>query len=579
MPIIQPRRRLGLSVKEKPKRLLAEIKGRDNPSNAPDEYPTLKTNRAGKVREPKSITAQPQSSSDEDEGYPQQTQGSDDDDTESRRGDIKPTVFNRSPPSLSQASSNARRSARSTSKQLSQGTKVLSSSQLDEPSSSAGSKRSAEDLAPVSSSHLTNEYGFLGLKKKKTGTRRTATYGASSQNRSSQPKSTQKFAPKSSAPRSTAESPPRKGFKSYETSLSPENIQSPPPKQFIKPESISPEKPRSSQTFKMPTIADSSPSQDRPVFRHRSVSDESPAKGKIKLFDTDEESDAAVKPKSSGQPGRAGRLKKSKAKTRRSSPKPVKEELPPKPAFKLHALDDLDYLDESDDKVAAAIENKDWDDEVGDASIDGPVAAMAKCPMCHEVVDAELLEKFSNRGRMNIKKQTAFCRLHRRQTALNSRSQKGYPKINWQTLDTRLRTHQDFLKDVLEGSRQSYYRDVLKENVESGKNRTLLKTEDSLTPGYYGPRGLRAMTEYIMRTLSSVVRKRAVEDRLVSARGYTGYVQAVLVPELAVRLIMEDMDAAEEDARKIMQESIEVGELLYEDIGDVIAGMSDEEEE
>ncbi|XDG06911.1 hypothetical protein ABKA04_006526 [Annulohypoxylon sp. FPYF3050] len=271
--------------------------------------------------------------------------------------------------------------------------------------------------------------------------------------------------------------------------------------------------------------------------------------------------------------------KNSKAKIEQGSPEPKLEESPQKPKFKLHALDELDCLDDNDDKFADVYEDSDWAEEKGDVTIDDPDATTTKCPMCHEVVDAELLAKYSGRGRMNIKKQTAFCRLHKRQTALNSRSQNGYPKINWETLDTRLKVHQDFLRAILEGTQQSHYRDILEENVESGKNRTLLKTEDSLTPGYYGPRGLRAMTEYIMRTLSSVVRKRAIEDRLVSARGYTGYVQAVLVPELTTRLIMEDMDVPEKDARKIMQDSIEVGELLYEDVGDVIAGISDEEEE
>ena len=81
-----------------------------------------------------------------------------------------------------------------------------------------------------------------------------------------------------------------------------------------------------------------------------------------------------------------------------------------------------------------------------------------------------------------------------------------------------------------------------------------------------------------MRTLSTVVRKRAIEDRLVSARGYTGYVQTVLVPELAVRLIMEDMGVPEKTAREILRDSIEIGELLYEDVGDVIVNMSEEED-
>lgn len=264
-------------------------------------------------------------------------------------------------------------------------------------------------------------------------------------------------------------------------------------------------------------------------------------------------------------------------KVRKDSSEPAQEEYSQKPAFKVFALDDDDYLNDSDEKVDSTVNNEFSDDEAGDISIDNPVAVTTRCPMCHEVVDGELLEKYSDHGRMNIRKQAAFCRLHKRHTALNSRSQKGYPKIDWETIGKRFEKHYDFLKELLEGAQQSYYRNVLKEKVESGQNRTLLKTQDSLTPGYYGPRGLRAMTEHIMRELSSVVRKRAVVDPLVSARGYTGYVQIVLVPELAVRLIMEDMSATEEDARKIMHESIEVGELLYEDVGDVIAGLSDED--
>lgn len=358
------------------------------------------------------------------------------------------------------------------------------------------------------------------------------------------------------------------GFKRCDLSLS-ESARSPPAK-FIKPEWVSPEKTKSSAAFiKLRLSASPSPSREhqRPAFRHYSpLSDESPEKSKIKLLDVDEELD--IKPK---------KHRKAKMKARKDSPELAQEQLSQKPAFKLYSLDDVDYLDDSDEKVAVKFENQISDDEAGDISLESPVTVATRCPMCHEVVDAELLKKFSDYGRMNIRKQAAFCRSHKRHTALNSRSQKGYPKINWKTIDKRCEKHHDFLKDILEGTQQSHYRDVLSEKVESGKNRTLLKTQDSLTPGYYGPRGLRAMTEYIMRTLSSVVRKRAVEDRLVSARGYTGYVQIVLVPELAVRLIMEDMGVTEVDAREIMHDSIEVGELLYEDVGDVIAGLSDED--
>ena len=192
--------------------------------------------------------------------------------------------------------------------------------------------------------------------------------------------------------------------------------------------------------------------------------------------------------------------------------------------------------------------------------------------MCHETVDRELLEKHSDRGRMSIRKQTTFCRLHKRRTAASSGSARGYPTtIDWEGMEGRLAGHEAFLREVLEGQRASHYASVLRRKVEAGRERTLLKAEDSVTPGYYGPRGLRVMTDFVVRRLARPLRRRAVEDRLVAARGYTAYVQAVLVPELAARLVMEDMGVSEPEARDVLRDSIEVGELLNEDIGDVVA--------
>ncbi|KAI1093708.1 hypothetical protein F5B19DRAFT_449436 [Rostrohypoxylon terebratum] len=558
MPIIQPRRRVGLSSNAKPQPLLSMVNNREVRAD------TMKSTTM-KPRDPESLDALPLGSSDEEEDY-RQLKDSDDDDKQSQRVDIKPTTFRNSQQNSPQRS-NTQRNTRESAKQSLQEKKVIKNSQSDEPSSSAGSKRSADDLGPESSSYLTNVYGFTSsqssFKKTKSSNRRPTTYGASSsQPKSSQPKSLQKSAPRSSAKRpNLSDQSSKRKLKEHAETPSPRHRRNPAPEQgFIQPEIISsPEKVDYSTAFKMPSL-DSSPSQEKRAFRHTTLlSDDSPAKP-------------------TRQPKRKA-SRNSKVKRGQESPEPKLEESPQKPKFKLHALDESDYLDDNDDKFADVYEYDDSVEEIDDVTADDPVDTATKCPMCHEVVDAELLAKYSDHGRMNIKKQTAFCRLHKRQTALSSRSQNGYPKINWETLDTRLKVHQDFLRDILEGTQQSHYRDILEENVESGKNRTLLKTEDSLTPGYYGPRGLRAMTEYIMRTLSSVVRKRAIEDRLVSARGYTGYVQAVLVPELTTRLIMEDMDVPEKDARKIMQDSIEVGELLYEDVGDVIAGVSDEEEE
>ncbi len=76
----------------------------------------------------------------------------------------------------------------------------------------------------------------------------------------------------------------------------------------------------------------------------------------------------------------------------------------------------------------------------------------------------------------------------------------------------------------------------------------------------------------IMSNFSSQIRRLAATDKLISSGGVSGYVQAVLVPELAVLLVKEDMSVDDEAARAILQESIEVGDLLNEEEEDVVRG-------
>ncbi|KAH8905329.1 hypothetical protein BR93DRAFT_970128 [Coniochaeta sp. PMI_546] len=197
------------------------------------------------------------------------------------------------------------------------------------------------------------------------------------------------------------------------------------------------------------------------------------------------------------------------------------------------------------------------------------------CPMCGEVVEQALLDKFSKNKVMGITQQHRFCNYHRAKTARQTWVDRGYPDINWSKLDERISKHHKFMEDILKGE-ASHYGTLFGRNVKAGKNKTLLKTDQNLTPGYYGSRGARVMTENLIDRFSSLLRKVAVQDRLVSARGHTAFVQFVLVPELAVRLIMEDMDVPAEKARRIMEESQKVGNLLNEEEDDVI--VEDEED-
>jgi hypothetical protein len=197
----------------------------------------------------------------------------------------------------------------------------------------------------------------------------------------------------------------------------------------------------------------------------------------------------------------------------------------------------------------------------------------AKCPMCGESVEPADLRAF---GIMNTRKQEKFCRSHRKTTALQTWDAEEYPTIDWEKLDSRITKHHLFIKKLINGA-DSHYRERLAETVNAGKNRSLLKSEYNPTPGYYGARGLRAISENTMRKFTPLLKQRMVVDRLMAARGFTPYVEYVVVPEVAVKLIMEDMNCGAERAREIMSESLGVGELLSEEIKDVVTRRASEE--
>jgi len=72
--------------------------------------------------------------------------------------------------------------------------------------------------------------------------------------------------------------------------------------------------------------------------------------------------------------------------------------------------------------------------------------------------------------------------------------------------------------------------------------------------------------ELITRTLTPQLRRLAGSDKLIAGSGgVSGYVQAVLVPEFATLLVMEDMQVGKERAMEILNESIEIGDLVNEE--------------
>ena len=71
-----------------------------------------------------------------------------------------------------------------------------------------------------------------------------------------------------------------------------------------------------------------------------------------------------------------------------------------------------------------------------------------------------------------------------------------------------------------------------------------------------------------MNRFAPTLRRRSPSDKLISSGGVHGYVQAVLVPELATLLVMEDMEVDVADARRVLKESAELGNMLNEELED-----------
>lgn len=84
------------------------------------------------------------------------------------------------------------------------------------------------------------------------------------------------------------------------------------------------------------------------------------------------------------------------------------------------------------------------------------------------------------------------------------------------------------------------------------------------------------MSENIMDKFSPQLKVLAPQDKVIFALGIPQYVGMVLVPELAVRLIREDMNVSLVEAREILKDSAPVGDLLQEELDEVVVREADE---
>jgi hypothetical protein len=221
----------------------------------------------------------------------------------------------------------------------------------------------------------------------------------------------------------------------------------------------------------------------------------------------------------------------------------------------------------------------------------------SSCPICRAPVVQEDYWDYWKGKDKTVKNQNTFCRIHSTKSAQEEYKSEGYPDIDWNALPRRIRTHRMELFKMLNNDRPSGYRDRYEPIALTGKaaavpsRRKDLPThvqqelesyaldDQSTYPGYYGPHGRRIITENVMKVLKNEIKN--CSDAVVQGSGPATFVQAVLVPEAAILLIMEDCRVDRLEAEEIRDKTYKLGMLLNEEIEDQVEvhDVSDEENE
>ncbi|UPX11308.1 uncharacterized protein EKO05_0001918 [Ascochyta rabiei] len=232
-----------------------------------------------------------------------------------------------------------------------------------------------------------------------------------------------------------------------------------------------------------------------------------------------------------------------------------------------------------------------------------PAEEGTECAICNEPVTQQDYWHFWKGRKKTVKNQAAFCHGHKKATAQREYDAERLPLIQWDELPKRIKKHRMSLHGILTGDVASTYRARYEPLALTGKAAAVPSKRADLSPskqaqlasyalddnavypGYYGPRGRRLITESVMALLSKPIQR--CSDPVVQASGPATFVQAVLVPEVAIRLIMEDCrcdwDAAEErrertfDMGLLLNEEIEDHVDVPETLGDESEGEEEEE--
>ncbi|PUU81157.1 RTC4-like domain-domain-containing protein [Tuber borchii] len=212
-----------------------------------------------------------------------------------------------------------------------------------------------------------------------------------------------------------------------------------------------------------------------------------------------------------------------------------------------------------------------------------PGIEKTECQMCEEPLPANFLDTWKNgefrKGHIPMLEWMDICTEHKAVSLREEWMEKGYPKIDWQGMKKRIETHYKPIEAIVHGEIESPFMAIFQQQEKDvrGNPILLLQKDHRLQyPGYYGPRGANIMLHWLLRRFGSEINAHNNATSNLAHSSAAAFVQAVLVPEMAVRLIMEDMKVAEKRAREVLEESRSIGETLnLKDYQEDIYGTGD----
>ncbi|KAI9207331.1 RTC4-like domain-containing protein [Polychytrium aggregatum] len=244
--------------------------------------------------------------------------------------------------------------------------------------------------------------------------------------------------------------------------------------------------------------------------------------------------------------------------------------------------------------AGAAVEIVDSSDFSDGDSLDSGYDKALRCPSCQrhlsDSLSAKAMDLYSHLLSLTPGSEQyymqgfEFCRRHKaEETTIPEGIRRGYPtSIDFKRIKMRVRGLLSEIKGIVSNPETSYFRTLAMQAYSSlGKRHAQgveykLRHSQQLKCGYYGMLG----TSIIFKTLIELLtrgEKPILKYRTTKPQTVFEFIQDVLVPEVASRLILQDCQSEASrigdvtnlaEARQVMQESSEFGWALHGDWSD-----------